>query len=291
MRIQNKIWIGFVVSLMSLSTAGVFSYNASQQMVETSSWVSHTFEVEALIESVVSSLYDAETGQRGYLLTGDPNYLEPYNSGTSRIDGIVGELKTLTADNSAQQERVARMSVLVENKLAELEQTIALYRAGNPEESIDLMLTNVGKLLMDDIRSIALDMTMAESQLMVEREEAASTAVRSATTISGFGAILAFAIIGSIAIFVGRDANRYVGERDKAESELNDVISNLQYLLVENSTLEGIELICAYCKNIRNYKGSWEKLDADANSNPDAQFSHGICPECEIKVRAENDFI
>ena len=85
------------------------------------------------------------------------------------------------------------MTILIDEKLAELEQTIELHRAGNREGSLDLMLTNLGKRLMDDIRRVAQDMKMAESQLLIEREQAADTAIRSATVVTGFGTVLAFA--------------------------------------------------------------------------------------------------
>lgn len=104
-----------------------------------------------------------------------------------------GELGALTDDNPQQQVRIGRMTILIDEKLAELEQTIELHRAGNREGSLDLMLTNLGKRLMDDIRRVAQDMKMAESQLLIEREQAADTAIRSATVVTGFGTVLAFA--------------------------------------------------------------------------------------------------
>lgn len=63
--------------------------------------------------------------------------------GTSKIASIVGELGVLTVDNPQQQVRIGRMTILIDEKLAELEQTIALHRAGNREGSLDLMLANL----------------------------------------------------------------------------------------------------------------------------------------------------
>lgn len=260
MKIQHKIWIGFAVSLVSLTIAGSAAFHASQQLTESSRWVAHTIKVDLLIESAVSNITDAETGQRGYLLTGDPTYLEPYNTGVSKIDSILQELRELTADNSDQQERIGRMSILTDNKLAELQQTIELNQTGNPDASIELLLSNTGKQYMDDIRRVAQDMKTAENQLLSERELSADMAVRSGTNTFALGAALTLSIFAAIAIYIGRNANRYVDEREKTESELNDAVAKLQASLAEISTLEGMISICAYCKEIRNDSGAWKKL-------------------------------
>jgi len=128
MNIQTKILLGFTISMMSLSIVGLTGYRTTQNLIHTADWVRHTHEVMTLIESVVSELKDAETSQRGYLLTGNPSYLEPYESGKSLIDTNLSRLRYLTADNSMQQERIGQITMLANEKLKELKETIDLHK-------------------------------------------------------------------------------------------------------------------------------------------------------------------
>jgi len=82
--------------------------------------VSHTREVQTQLTLMLSTLQDAETGQRGYLLTGLDEYLEPYESAERGIDGVVAELRSLTADNPRQQEQLDLIEPLITQKFDEL---------------------------------------------------------------------------------------------------------------------------------------------------------------------------
>ncbi len=131
MDIKTKIRCGLTISLLSISIAGISGYHATQHLIKTASWVSHTHKVETLVESILSQLKDAETGQRGYLLTDKPIYLEPYESGTSKVNNLLTRVKIMTIDNPKQQEFIGQIAILVDKKLKELKETIDLYNAGN----------------------------------------------------------------------------------------------------------------------------------------------------------------
>lgn len=220
MSIQTKILLGFAISLMSLSIAGLTGYRTTQNLIETADWVAHTHKVKTLIESVVSQLKDAETGQRGYLLTGNPTYLEPYESGASAISTILARVKNLTIDNPMQQERIGQITMLTNEKLKELKETIDLYKAGNRTEAHEILMADSGKQMMDDIRSIIHDMKSEEAQLLTVRQQESKSAIQLATLITSFGFILAFSIIGAISIFIIREINRYITERRVTEANL-----------------------------------------------------------------------
>jgi diguanylate cyclase (GGDEF)-like protein/PAS domain S-box-containing protein len=213
MNIQTKILLGFAISMMSLFTVGLTGYRTTQNLIETADWVAHTHEVKTLIESVVSELKDSETGQRGYLLTGNPSYLEPYESGKSLIDTNLSRLRYLTVDNSMQQERIGQITMLANEKLKELKETIDLYKAGNRTGAFDLLMSDRGKQLMDDIRAIIHDMKSEEAHLLVIRQQASKSAIQLATLIISIGFVLAFSIIGAILVFTVRGINRDINER------------------------------------------------------------------------------
>ena len=220
MTLQIKILIGFLIILIILLFSAFTSYNITQKLTETASWVSHTHKVQTMVESVLSQLKDAETGQRGYLLTNNLSYLEPYESSIKKLHDILDRAKNLTIDNPIQQEHINQIEILSNQKLAELKETIELNKAGNITDAIEVVMTNHGKHTMDDIRAIIHDMHVEEEQLLLIRQQESDSAIKAATLIILFGSILAFSLIVFIAIIIVRDTNRYIIERKQAEEKL-----------------------------------------------------------------------
>lgn len=202
MGIQTKIWIGFTISWLILS-AGVFAgHQAIQQLIDRTSWVEHTYKVGMLVESISSQLKDAETGQRGYLLTDQLTYLEPYENGISKLRNTLRNAKELTIDNPRQQERINQLEILTNKKLVELKETIDLNKEGNRAEALRIILTNRGKQLMNDIRTIIQEMHDEERELLLVRQQESQSAVNSASLLILFGSVLTFVMLGTIAIFM-----------------------------------------------------------------------------------------
>lgn len=226
MDIQKKIFIGFMACLLILFAGSYTGYHSMKQLITTSSWVAHTYEVEMLIGSAITQLNDAETGQRGYLLTGNTIYLEPYERGISKIITTLARAKILTIDNPKQQKCIEQIEILTKKKLSELKETIDLYNAGNQADAIDLILTHRGKQLMDDIRTIINDMKSEEQRLLVERQQDFKTAIQSTIIIILIGSVLAFTFIGFISVIIRRDTRQYITERDQSENDLRYIATH-----------------------------------------------------------------
>jgi CHASE3 domain sensor protein len=114
-KMGNRLVLGgFVIATAILVFVGWLSYRNSARFAEASEWRKHTYEVLRNLDETVARLVDAETGQRGYLLTGDDAYLEPYRAAIKNIDQNIGDLKSLTSDNPNQQKRIAVLEPLVE---------------------------------------------------------------------------------------------------------------------------------------------------------------------------------
>ena len=96
-------------------------------------------------ETLLGTLKDAETGQRGYLLTGDPSYLQPYRSAKARLKNDFARLEASTFDTDTWAAGVRRLRVLADAKLAELGATVALRQAGNLDGTLAIVRTDVGK--------------------------------------------------------------------------------------------------------------------------------------------------
>jgi CHASE3 domain sensor protein len=118
------------------------------------------------LKNVLLTLVDAETGQRGFLLTGVSDYLEPYDSAQQRISG---DLDALKGFESAEVNKLSQLTAI---KLAELQRTIELYRAEGPIAAMKLMHTDIGKQAMKDIRELIADMLSREETCFPARRPA-----------------------------------------------------------------------------------------------------------------------
>ncbi|WP_428377075.1 CHASE3 domain-containing protein [Lichenicoccus sp.] len=132
-------------------------------------WSQHADEVLSTIQSLDLAAHDAETGQRGFLLTGDDDYLVPYEQALGRITFLQGDLQRLTADNAIEQDRLRQLSPVLQRKLEELAQTVQLRRDGNTHDAMRIMLNKSGLRYMQRISSILGAMTVDERGLLADR--------------------------------------------------------------------------------------------------------------------------
>src|SRR5262245_40965759 len=101
--VGTKIGAGYCVALAALLIIGVVSYEATNSLIAAAEWRSHTYQVQRNLDQLFSLLKDTETGQRGYIITRDEAYLEPYRMALGQIDRQSKELRSLLVDNAQQQ--------------------------------------------------------------------------------------------------------------------------------------------------------------------------------------------
>src|SRR6266487_4898178 len=128
--------------------------------------VEHSLRVLRASALLLAIIADAETGQRGYLLTGDNRHLEPYQVALSNQWQARQNLRQLTADNSVQQARIAKLDHLLETRLSALSRTIALYRTEGQRAAVAAVATNDGRRAMDEIRDLLSKTEMEEYRLL-----------------------------------------------------------------------------------------------------------------------------
>ena len=154
--------VAVIVGLVTLIT--IDRLRASRSLVR------HTLEVMQRAEELAGHLSDAETGQRGFLLTNDERYLEPYNAGRAGVERDTSMLRALTRDNESQRHRLDALSSIIGSKFAELDRTIASQRAGQVSEALATVRSDSGKLAMDSIRRIMTAISSEERRLYEARE-------------------------------------------------------------------------------------------------------------------------
>jgi CHASE3 domain sensor protein len=207
----KKIAAGFALSFVLLLAIGSVSYRSIGKLTSTSQWVTHTHQVLEHIAAVLSLLKDAETGQRGYILTGDEAYLEPYHAGSGEVLNVVRELRKLTADNASQQKRIDTAERLAGAKVAELEQTVDLRKAGDLEGAMKVVRGGEGKLSMDELRRTLDQMATEERGLLEQRDQEGAAAASGAKSVIVLGTLLCLLLITGAGILITRSLSRQIG--------------------------------------------------------------------------------
>lgn len=146
--------------------------------------VEHTLLVRAQTEALMSLLKDAETGERGYIITGQQSYVEPYNDAVTRLPKQVEEFRRLTADDPKQQQNITTFENLAARKMAILRTGIAIRQERGFEAAVDVVASGEGKRVMDAARMVVAQMQAEEDRLwrergLEQREQATRTAVMS----------------------------------------------------------------------------------------------------------------
>jgi len=200
----RKIALGFGLSVAILVVVGAVTYRTTDMLIDNDHMVTHTHQVLETVAHVLSLAKDAETGQRGYVLTGDDAYLEPHRKAIAGIDGTLADLQQLTADNPRQRSRIAALTPLLEAKLAELKRTIDLRREQGFEAALKIVIAGQGKRDMDEIRRVLGEMDLEERQLLGERRDAAEASVRGAKSTIWAGAVLAFVLVALAGFVITR---------------------------------------------------------------------------------------
>src|SRR6266852_5123895 len=216
-KIGNRLVLGgFIIATAILAFVGWQSYRNTARFAEASEWRKHTYEVLRNLDETVARLVDAETGQRGYLLTGEESYLEPYRAAIKNIDQTIGNLKSLTSDNPNQQKRIHILEPLVERKLAELQQTIDVRKNEGLTAANRMVLEGSGKRWMDQIRVIIAEMANEEKDLLkIRTQEANASVARSVRTI-----LTATLLSISLLVLCFGLLHRELSERKKAQAAL-----------------------------------------------------------------------
>ena len=206
--------IAWFIALLAVLCAGLTAHLSRRRSFAMATEVSHTIAVREAIATTVSLLADAETGQRGYLLTGDAAFLEPHERAASKMAQAMATLRELTREDSGQLESARRVEQLGGEKLAELAETIELRRRGRGDAALATVRDGRGKRLMDAVRSEAALMLDREQSRLADRRRATSRAQAqtSVSLLAGLGLTIALAM-GGLAM----------ARRDVEEARLADI--------------------------------------------------------------------
>ncbi|AKJ06726.1 Two-component hybrid sensor and regulator [Archangium gephyra] len=208
---------GLLAAALAVLLIAALFLRSTRQLAWSSGRVTHTLDVINEAEQLLSLMKDAETGQRGYLLTRERHFLAPYEDARRYIQPSLERLRALTSDEPHQRQRLDAMESLIQRKLALIERTLRLEQEGQYAAALESVHSGEGKRLMDALRVHERELRQeAEGRLARENAQLAE-ASRSADVLvlSGSGFLLAF--IGLSAGSFLRDLRSR--EREEAERE------------------------------------------------------------------------
>ena len=223
LRYTAPLLLGFV--LLAMAMIATFAMAARQH--DTAAAVEQSIRLRASLNGALSTLQDAETGQRGYLLSGDTAYLAPYLSASKRLAPQLDEVGRLTANNPRQQALLQQLRALAQRKLAELDLTVGLARGGDIAGAIATMRTGLGKTVMDQARA-AIDQMQAEEARTLARRERTADASALLTREVIAAALLLVAILAAVS---SHDNWRRVNELERSA----DALKSTNLRLVEEA--------------------------------------------------------
>ncbi len=212
---SSSIWL-LAVSLGLLVLAIMAVVALALRTAEAERLVSHTIEVRQLARELMNTALNAETGVRGYLLSNDPSFLEPYNRALAKVPEHLGTLRRLTADNLPQQRAVDEIAVTLDGILDVYRRMIGLAEQGNKEAAVDLVRIKAGKSLMDEIRDRVERFSQVELDLLTSRQAVAER-MRLVLIALTIGALLAATALAALLV---RRVAHYVGLLAARSAEL-----------------------------------------------------------------------
>jgi signal transduction histidine kinase/DNA-binding NarL/FixJ family response regulator len=215
---DRRIKLAFSLGFALLSALPMIVYWNKERMTESAEWVSHTHEVITTLEATMRSLSDAETIERGYIITGHESYVAPYEATCFQAKNLVAKLQNLTSDNATQQKTLQALKPLVLQKLEVMDKAIALRRSNDFEAARGIIATDLGKKVMDQIRNQMSAMRREEESLLGERNECFGVIVKDGWTIFLCAMLLNFCTV----IFSLFMVNRYIRHRRETEATLKD---------------------------------------------------------------------
>jgi PAS domain S-box-containing protein len=205
----------FFIALLILGAVSLLSYHTTRDLISATGEVQRSHRIIEKVADLLSSLEDAETGQRGYVLTGEPAYLDPYHGARKAIDQSLSDLPDLMADRPSQLQRLRALRPLIKEKLAELEETIRLRDEKGFKAAQQVILTNRGEHLMERIRSILGAMDNRENDVLKARDQIMRADARNAILTILLGIAVSAALLAGVFGFLSRE----VTQRRKAEAD------------------------------------------------------------------------
>jgi methyl-accepting chemotaxis protein len=209
--VGRRLFTGFSLAGLTLLVIAFVSYQNITSLIANDGEVEHSNHVRLELATLLSEMKDAETGQRGFLLTGDEAYLAPHDIAVRAVKDTFAEAISLVADVPQQKQHMANLSPILDRKLAELSRTIELRRTQGLETALKALQDGTGRLLMDQIRALIGEIDQEAEAVLKQRAAEARASADTTTAIILWGGLLGSVAVVVIGWFVTRSLSDQIG--------------------------------------------------------------------------------
>jgi len=243
-----------IAALAVIIALGLLENRSRVEVNDSARWVRHTFEVQRELALARTLLTDAETGQRGFLLTLDDAYLEPNRQAIAALPGVLDKLKELTRDNPLQNARVQQLAQLADQRLDRLRTAANVRTAADRDKLLQATTGGRGNALMIEIRKLIQSAVDEEERLLQEREARLTRSV---------------------------DRRGVEGEILIAGMGLGLLAGG--FILIRLNQAQKLVTVCSWSKTVE-YNGEWLSFDEYLRRRFHVDITHGVSPEQYAKL-------
>jgi len=204
--------LSFAIATLLLAVVGWIAYSRVVALTRAADLVNHTLLVHREAERVLSLAKDAETGQRGFVITGSPEFLQPLQTAIVALPRHLDTVRHLTADNPVQQVRLAKFDSLLSIKLHELRTTIAVRDRDGLAAAARLVREGEGARVMDEMRAVMSNVVREGDRLLAERQEQERRDSTQALVMTLGSLVIAVLLLVLATVLLGRG----VAQRERA---------------------------------------------------------------------------
>jgi signal transduction histidine kinase len=222
---RKRVVVGFILALTILATLGIYSYLSTQRLIDTARLLSHALRVINNAEQLLVVTVNLETGQRGYVITGDRSYLQPYDSALKHMPQHIETLLDATADDREQYAKIQTLKKLIERR-AKYSSNVIAARNESFEKARAVMLIGDGKKLTDSIRAVIKEVQEKEKETF--RKQNTITGNSLVQFQYSFVGLLVAPLIIVLVLFYS--INTHLQARSLAEKQLRKASGEIQHL-------------------------------------------------------------
>jgi methyl-accepting chemotaxis protein len=213
--IGQKVILGHGLALLFMAAIGITAYWSTAHLAVNTNWVTHTHLVLGQADLMLARMVDSESVGRGYALTGDERYLEPFEGLTRQIAEARKAVRDLTADNPGQQGRLDTIEPLVERQLAYVREIINLRRQKGFAAALQMIETDRRQELMTEIRNLVTTLEGEEHRLLRLRDQETRASAANTTYVIVYGSLLGFGLVSLVGFVIHRSITRPLAEFQK----------------------------------------------------------------------------